>query len=104
MNLTDADRDKLKTYCSVLQKHQKTFEEAMARPKPMNVRIEGGPVQALAGDLKKIEADFPGLLPPFNVDDFEAFRSLKGRPFYENARVQSYLSGALSKLNLALGQ
>lgn len=70
MNLTDADREKLNSYYSALQNHQKTFEGAMRRPKPMDVRIEGGSVQALAGDLKKIEADFPGLLPPFNVDDF----------------------------------
>ena len=104
MNLTDADREKLQGYYSALQNHQKTFEEAMTRPRPMNVRIEGRPVQGLAGDLKKIEADFPGLLPPFNVDDFEGFRSLKGRPFYENAKVQSYLSGALSKIKLALEQ
>ena len=102
--MTEESREKLKGYHKMLLEYQQLFENAATRPEPFNVRVEGGPVQKLAGELQRVEADFPGLLQPFNMDEILAFRSLKGRPYYENASIRAYLAGAIAGVEAALGE
>ena len=101
--MTEEDREKFTGYHRMLLDYQQVFENVATRPEPFNIRVEGEPVRKLAEDVQRVEEDFPGLLPPFNMDETAAFRSLKGRQYYENARIRSYLTEAIARLEAALG-
>jgi len=96
MSLSDTDREQLEGFGRALREHQGRLEAEADRPKPMGVRVGSEPVQVLAALVAEIESAFPGLVPTFDPDDLGPFRSLKGRPFYENARVRDYLANAIS--------
>ena len=101
--MTEEDREKLKGYHRLLLDYQQVFANAATRPEPFNIRVEEEPVRKLTEEVQRVEGAFPGLLPTFDMDETLAFRSLKGRAYYENARVRSYLTEAIARLEAALG-
>ena len=97
-----ARREKLEGHLSQLRHHRQVLEEASKRPEPFDVEIEIGPVQRLHDALVAVEEDFPDLLPKFDMTRYLIFRSLKGRPYYKTAELQTYLNDAIARAEQAL--
>lgn len=90
------DLEKLRSYYHSLRGQQRVFEEERAAH-----AIENGPVQVLADELSRLEADFPGLVPPFKADVFFRHHS-SSVTFYNTPGIRSHLGMVLGKLQVAI--
>lgn len=59
--------------------------------------VEGAPVHTLSREIKKIEREFPGLLPPFRRSTFQKY----GADFLSDG-VLPYLAGAIGILQVEI--
>jgi hypothetical protein len=63
--------------------------------------VDDAELRALAEELDEIEADFPGLLPPFEPDRF-LLRFREARGGYSNHALRMYLGRVIAKVETAI--
>jgi hypothetical protein len=96
--MTEEELKKLRTYYHSLLGIQRIFQNASDN---RSITIEGTPVNILEGELRRIEADFPGLLEPFTDRNFLSDVS-SGRPYFRVEGILAYLASALARLKVEI--
>lgn len=90
---------KLRGYYSSLLGQQQVLDSIAAS----EWATKEAPVRVLAEEIERIEADFPGLLPPFTPKDFYSHPAyITGGAYYDVSGIRSYLATALGKLRAEL--
>lgn len=91
--MDDGRRSKLRQYRSAFRQLLDEYEGQGS--------VVGGNLETLAQEIRRTDEDFPGLLPLFREDDF---RGRWAREFgrYETARIKSWLSMAVARLDEAI--
>ncbi len=96
--MTEEELRKLRGYYHSLLGQQRVFEDAAAK----HPNIESPPVHVLRDELRRIEADFPGLLPPFKAEDFYSHQAESGERYYKISGIRSCLAGAVGRLKVVI--
>jgi len=99
VGVTEKELKKLRGYYSSLLGQQQVFDSIAAS----EWATKDAPVRVLAEEIERIEADFPGLLPPFRLKDFYSHPAyFSGGAYYDVSGIRSYLATALGKVKAEL--
>jgi hypothetical protein len=82
--MNDKQIRRLRQFYQSLKGQQRVLDNA--------IRIDNTSVRVVADEFKQIQQEFPGLLPPFNVQEFHNGRS------YELQGIRTYIAIALGRL------
>jgi hypothetical protein len=99
--MTDNELKRLRSYYYSLLDQQRMLDGLSAGTQK-RVYLYLAEFRVLEGEIRRIEEDFPDLLPPFMGQDFQIGRDAHGQIVYALSGVQAYLAGALGRLKVAL--
>jgi hypothetical protein len=91
--MTEQQLKRLRTFYRTVLGIKEVFVEAAAR----HVNVEETPVNWLASEMSRLEAEFPGLVPQFDPKQF--FSHHADYDFYKVAGIRSYLASVISILS-----
>src|SRR5262245_62151494 len=106
--MTEDQIQKLRGYYHSLMGNQQVLDEAAAGK---HLIIRDRQFRVLAGELNRLEADFPGFLPPFrpghlvpfeDQDFFQGSNNDTGDRYYDLAALRAYLATVLGRLKTAI--
>jgi len=87
--------DKLRSYYHSLLGQQRVLESSGIQ----NDCLDGAAVQVLINEIERINADFPGFVPPFDVRQFYRCKSA-GRDWFVLSGIRTYVSAVLGRLEV----
>jgi hypothetical protein len=96
--MTDEESKKLRAYYHSLLEQQHVLEGLASK----SSHVEAPSIRILGEEIKRVEADFPGLLPVFNANDYFNDRSESGEIYYKLVGVRSYVGTAIGRLKVAI--
>jgi diguanylate cyclase (GGDEF)-like protein len=99
VDVTEQELKKLRGCYFSLVGQQRVFDSTAAS----QWATKEAPVRLLVEEIERIEADFPGLLPPFRPKDFYSHPAyFTGGAYYDVSGIRSYLAAALGKVKAGL--
>jgi diguanylate cyclase (GGDEF)-like protein len=104
VGVTEEELRKLRWYYSSLL-GRKEEADSVAGVKWATISyFRSGALDGLAEEIRHIEADFPGLVPPFRLKDFRSQASYRSAEadYYDMSGIRSYLATAVGKVKAEL--
>lgn len=96
--MTEGELKKIRGYYHALLGMKQVFDDA-ADNKALS--IGSAPVRELDREIRRIEGDFPGVLPTQNVEHLVSHRG-QSDTYYDVAGVRSFIAIALARLKVAI--
>jgi hypothetical protein len=94
--MTEEQLKQLRAYYHFLLGQQRVWDDAAQRGV-----VDGAEVRMLEDELRRIESDFPGLIPHFDRNSVFSHRGAD-EPLYAVGPIRSFVAGAVARLKVSI--
>lgn len=95
--MTDAELKKLRSYYRSLLGQQRVIEAAVSQTR----NLRSSSVRLLQDEIRRLDEDFPGLLPSFHPEQHVVQRGTSDT-YYAGEGILSYISTVIGRLDIAI--